>query len=282
MELTTYLQTSICTQRTEVLILETRHFERLFTRRHPRTVDRMKEDLMTRLQFRLSPALLHSSVPLLHRLLEKVEEYNRRIHSQTAARQLRSWATSVVAEGKEARSGGGMFDGFVPHQGALIDIQGPGTVFHRIRQREKVRVARMTRGRRVRWPGFGSVLTARRLRFGRYLLGERTDKWGEEDGLEGGEREAEDVGGGGGGGRASAGSGAAAVAASAPDPIQKSLEERMRKWHLSNKTHALTIRDKPLIARLHRTQTEVSDILTYLLTFLQISRNSCERLGWER
>lgn len=264
MELTTYLQTSTCTQRTEVLVLETRHFERLFTRRHPRTVDRMKEDLMTRLQFRLSPDPLHSSVPLLHRLLEKVEDYNRRRLSQTAARQLRSWASSTVKEEGKAvsRSGSAMFDGFVPHQGALIDIHGPGTVFHRIRQREKARVARMTKGRRMRWPGFGSVLTARRLRFGRWLLGERVDdEW--ERGREG--LEGERGGGGGRDGDDAGGGGGAAGGGGGGDPVLRSLEERMQKWHLSNKTHALTIRDKPLIAKLHQTRTEVY-LLTYLFT----------------
>lgn len=254
MDMSTYLQTAVCAQRTEVLVLEVRHFERLFVRRHPRTVDRMKEDLVYRLQCRMSPQI-HASVPVLTRLLGALEGFRRTQTSQSAARRVR-WLASrgpaaekgVPATPSSRTTIAGMFQGFVPQQGALVDIHGPGTVFHRIRVRERTRLARLNKGRSVLWPGYGSVLNERRIRFGRWLLRDFTeDKTTErEDRTK--DTAAED------GGRVSP---AEFEVDSVVDPIMRSLEERMRTWHLSNKTHALNIRDKPLVATLHRTRTEV-------------------------
>ena len=39
------MQTAICTQRTEVLVLEMKHYERLVAKRNPRTIDMMMENL---------------------------------------------------------------------------------------------------------------------------------------------------------------------------------------------------------------------------------------------
>ncbi|KAI8771127.1 cAMP-dependent protein kinase regulatory subunit, partial [Biomphalaria glabrata] len=65
MELQTYMQTAVCKEFTEVLVLEYKHYERLFTRRHPRTIEAMRDDIGVRLASRLF--LLHSSqdVPFL-------------------------------------------------------------------------------------------------------------------------------------------------------------------------------------------------------------------------
>lgn len=83
LELPTYMQTAICTQRCEILVLELKHFERLFVKRHQRTVEMMKDNLVLRLQSRLSPRL-QQSVPLLRALLEQAIEYRtqKRLQSQ--------------------------------------------------------------------------------------------------------------------------------------------------------------------------------------------------------
>ena len=39
------MQTAICTQRTEVLVLEMKHYERLVAKRNTRTIDMMMENL---------------------------------------------------------------------------------------------------------------------------------------------------------------------------------------------------------------------------------------------
>jgi CRP-like cAMP-binding protein len=88
MELPTYMQTAVCTQKCEVLVLELKHFERLFVKRHPRTVDMMKDNLVVRLQSRLSPRL-QQTVPLLRCLLDQAIEYRaqKRLQTQVQAMQ---------------------------------------------------------------------------------------------------------------------------------------------------------------------------------------------------
>lgn len=45
LDLDTYMQTAICTQRTEILVLEMKHYERLLAKRNPRTIDKMMVNL---------------------------------------------------------------------------------------------------------------------------------------------------------------------------------------------------------------------------------------------
>ena len=45
MDLNTYMQTIVCTQKTEVLTLELKHYDRLLAKRNPKTVNLLKEHL---------------------------------------------------------------------------------------------------------------------------------------------------------------------------------------------------------------------------------------------
>jgi len=72
MGLNTYMQTATCTQRTEVLVLELKHYERLLVKRNRRTIDGMKDDLELRLHSR-APSYHMSYIPLLSYL--QVNEY---------------------------------------------------------------------------------------------------------------------------------------------------------------------------------------------------------------
>ena len=85
MELSSYMQTAVCTQRSEILVLELKHFERLFVKRHPRTVDMMKDNLILRLQSRITPRL-QQTVPLLGILLEQAYEMRRQRRLQSQVR----------------------------------------------------------------------------------------------------------------------------------------------------------------------------------------------------
>ena len=49
MEMDTYMQTAQSTQRTEVLVLEMKHYERLLAKRNPKTIHNMKMELAFRL-----------------------------------------------------------------------------------------------------------------------------------------------------------------------------------------------------------------------------------------
>ena len=159
MDLPTYLQTSVSTQRCEFLLLDTKCFERLFVKRHPRTVDLMKESLPVRLGCRFSPALF-KSFPAVVRIMQLADRYNCQKHQQDAVRkhqqqqlqqqrqqqQLAASNNSINDSrsdpAKPHRPISEFYHSFVPQQGALVDIFGPGTVFHLIRQREVRKSAR--------------------------------------------------------------------------------------------------------------------------------------------
>ncbi|KAH3796659.1 hypothetical protein DPMN_150228 [Dreissena polymorpha] len=50
----TYMTSAVCTERTEVLVLETKHYERLFVKKHQRTIDAMRMRLEVKLNTRTS------------------------------------------------------------------------------------------------------------------------------------------------------------------------------------------------------------------------------------
>nr|KAI8748793.1 hypothetical protein BgiMline_018225 [Biomphalaria glabrata] len=136
MELQTYMQTAVCKEFTEVLVLEYKHYERLFTRRHPRTIEAMRDDIGVRLASRLF--LLHSSqdVPFLRHLIKIIESRNK---PQTQTEKYREEYTVSTAERD-----------FLNHKGPLIDLNGPGSVFFLIKLREKTRQrVQAKRGERV-------------------------------------------------------------------------------------------------------------------------------------
>lgn len=140
LDLPTFVQTSITTQRSEVLVLEMRHFERLLTKRNPKTIDVMRQDLEWKLISRMSKYLLRH-VPLFRFIISKAEEYNRIKAEKMEARH------NNKEEKIKAPPAGVNFDSFIPPRGPVIDLYGPGTVFHRIRQKENERLLRESRRR---------------------------------------------------------------------------------------------------------------------------------------
>ena len=129
-ELPTYIQTIVSTQRTEVLVLEMKHFERLLLRRHPKSIEAMKSNLEIKLKTRHSQLLIRH-VPILATLLEMARSFNAQLDYQTQAR------TTELTKGTEVpKRLSEKFDSFIPSRGALVDIYGQGTVFHRIRERD--------------------------------------------------------------------------------------------------------------------------------------------------
>ncbi|KAH9505366.1 hypothetical protein Btru_058524 [Bulinus truncatus] len=127
MDLQTYMQTAICKEHTEVLVLEHKHYERLFTRRHPRTIDAMRDEIGVRLSSRLF--LLHSSqdIPFVRYLIRNIESRNK---PQPQADKNRSRELHTVSTAERE---------FLNHKGPLIDLNGPGSVFFLINLREKTR-----------------------------------------------------------------------------------------------------------------------------------------------
>ena len=133
-DLPTNMQTIVSTQRTEVLLLEMKHFERLLLKRHPSTIETMKSNLEIKLQTRHSQLLIRH-VPLLTSLLEMARTFNVQLKHKSQVRTTDQ--TKTPKDGKLSKKLSDKFDSFIPNRGALVDIYGHGTVFHRIRERDK-------------------------------------------------------------------------------------------------------------------------------------------------
>lgn len=223
LDLETYMQTAVCAQKTEVLVLELKHYERLLVKRNPRTIESMKENLEIRIQSRMSRHL-EKSIPLLRILLTKTEEYNEIRQQQIEARMT---AVHVEKPVKQNRSMADSFESFVPPRGALIDIYGPGTVFYRIRQREEAKALRAKKGRNL----FGGF-----------------------QGASGAQRPGDPSPGSARGGRLPNHLAHQSVDHQTSDPVLTNLENRMKRW-LNNDSNKRA--DATRVVKLPRSQTEV-------------------------
>lgn len=277
MDLKTYLQNAVCSQRTEILQLEIRHFDRLVQRRHQRTLDMMKEDLVMRLGCRLSTRLT-SVIPLLSILVDRAEAFAVQRRRQIEAR--RSTAAVAVAPTKRVprstRTLSDVYGSFVPNRGALVDLYGPGTVFHRIRQRDERRLARLgaashghhqrreaTSTTRLERPFSAAAAVAaaarerrgirRDMRWAHLKAAGRPDgrlaarsSSGESDRENDDDDDDED--------RAPE-----KIDVSAPiNPALKKLEERVRDWAMNRTNPQDGRRAKPRVTELYQSETEVS------------------------
>lgn len=161
MGLDTYCQTATATQRTDVLVLERKHYDRLMVKRNPNTVDMMRQSLELRLRLRMT-RFAEANVILMMKLLQQTQMANEQRRVQQELQQARLAAknqqtsavlpsssaltsSAVADQGQQeqqmsfsSQNGGGAGSNvtakFIPTQGALINMYGPGTVFHWIRQ----------------------------------------------------------------------------------------------------------------------------------------------------
>lgn len=125
MELATYLQTAVCKEHTEVLVLEKKHYERLFVRRHPRTIDAMRQQIGVRLMARKSLLSSKDDIPFLGYLAKVIE-----VMSKPPQAPERERVEPTVSEAEKE---------FLNHKGPLIDLHGPGSVFYLIKVLSVVR-----------------------------------------------------------------------------------------------------------------------------------------------
>ena len=119
MELATYMQTAVCKEQTEVLVLEKKHYERLFVRRHPRTIDAMRQQIAVRLMARKSLLSSKDDIPFLGYLAKIIE-----VKSRPPQAPERERVEPTVSEAEKE---------FLNHKGPLIDLHGPGSVFYLIK-----------------------------------------------------------------------------------------------------------------------------------------------------
>ncbi|CAH1803174.1 unnamed protein product, partial [Owenia fusiformis] len=119
MDLTTYAHSACCTQDTEVFFLNLKNYERLVVKRNNRTVQLLKDSIETKLKCRLS-RLADFQIPLLRYLYFKLK-----------SRDMLMTLKNEVEDNHMTK--------FDPPRGPMVDQFGPGSVFHRIRMRDKRR-----------------------------------------------------------------------------------------------------------------------------------------------
>lgn len=124
LDLDTYVQTAVCTEKTDVLVLEMKHYERLFMKKHQRTIDAMRQMLEVKLDTRIRLLANCDEIPLLIHLKNKVNLLN---NPKPPPEKQISVEDSVLSAERQ----------FFNHTGPLVDIDGPGSVFYMIRVREK-------------------------------------------------------------------------------------------------------------------------------------------------
>lgn len=122
----TYMQTAVCTEKVDVLVLEMKHYERLFVKRHQRTIEDMRKILEVKLETRMKLLANKTEIPFLDRVKTKLNMMNN--------------PPPVVKKEKELPSKKMAEREFLNHKGPLIDMYGPGSVFYMIRVREKTKV----------------------------------------------------------------------------------------------------------------------------------------------
>ena len=224
MDMDTYMQTATCTQRTEVLVLEMKHYERLLVKRNPKTIQTMKECLDVRLYSRMHQH--EDQMPLFKFLFQDVIEFTAMAHEQSRARHnRRSKASDPEKVKHHRRTVAEYFASFIPPPGALVDIYGPGTVFHRIREREKARLDKKRVRKVYATPGYTSPrngqphMPPRNMDPGLDRIHSPSDM----------------------------------IDPMTSDAVLKNLEDRMKTWLQWDKDS----KTQPRVAKLHRSQVEV-------------------------
>lgn len=116
----------MCAEQTEVLVLEMKHYERLFVKRHQRTIEQMRHNLEHKLNTRTSvlSAKENADIPLLGLIHLKLYFLH---NPPPVSMEKKKKETSVQSAEKL----------FFNHKGPLLDLYGPGSVFYLIRIREQ-------------------------------------------------------------------------------------------------------------------------------------------------
>ena len=126
LDLKTYMQSVVSTQVCHLYALDMKNYERLVVRRNPKTIDMIREHAEVKLMSRVLRLQQDNKVPLLRTLLHKLQSFNK---PPPKRKDKRSSAFMSASSSYD----------IVPQRGPLIDIFGPGTVFYRNRQRERIK-----------------------------------------------------------------------------------------------------------------------------------------------
>lgn len=126
--LSSYAETTQCTEAAEVFILDQKNFERLIEKRNPQSIDIMRDALHEKLTLRMSWAQ-ENDLPLFRYFLYKLDEKNRQEINRLKEMNRRRDIRESIDYWKSGKL----------YNGPLIDQFGPGSVFYTIRMRAKSR-----------------------------------------------------------------------------------------------------------------------------------------------
>lgn len=247
MDMDTSLQTAKCTQKTEVLVLEMKHYERLLVKRNPKTIKTMKKCLDLRLKSRM---IKHEDqLPLFELLYNEVLEFTATSEGQSHARHAAKGGGDHKTQGDKSsnqrKTVEEYFQSFIPPPGALIDMYGPGTVFHRIREREKTKLLKKKGGKQqFATPGYTSPRTAQN--------GSTTSHHpARENGRLGSPQQVDPL---------------------TTDDTLLDLEDRMRLWLQWDGAKA-----QPRVSKMHRSNVEVIQcLLSFFIMFILHCDSACK------
>ncbi|PAA50500.1 hypothetical protein BOX15_Mlig022080g1 [Macrostomum lignano] len=132
MDLSTYAQSVICVQPTEVFVLDSKNFERLVLnkRNQAQTLEILARKAETKLMSRVTRAL-DKQVPLIRNLCHRILESHR---AEERRRQKADKERDFDVRDSDMSH-------FIPSRGPLIDPYGPGTVFYRNKMKRERKLA---------------------------------------------------------------------------------------------------------------------------------------------
>ncbi|KAI0226631.1 hypothetical protein LSAT2_022920 [Lamellibrachia satsuma] len=124
LDLKTYLQTVTATQKCDLYALDMKNYERLVARRNPKTIVELRELAAMKLTLRMQ-RFHDNQLPLLKTLVFHMRRRGDRKQQQQRKRRI------------DADIGVPLASDGLPARGPIIDQYGPGTVYYRLKMREK-------------------------------------------------------------------------------------------------------------------------------------------------
>ena len=123
LDLKTYVQTVTATHKCDLYALDMKNYERLVVRRNPKTIEKLRDMADMKLSLRVQ-RFHDNQLPLLKTLLFHVR---RRGERKQRKRHIGAFTTTGIPLSSDGLS----------QRGPLIDQYGPGTVYYRVKMREK-------------------------------------------------------------------------------------------------------------------------------------------------
>ncbi|KAL8609573.1 hypothetical protein ACOMHN_000629 [Nucella lapillus] len=140
--LCSYSQTVVCTEAATIYHLDQRNYDRLVEKKNPQTVDLMRDIVHTKLTLHFS-RLSDDSIPFYRYILYTLDEKERDLREKQ--QQQRQQHTRGRQSSSNTPTIETQWDIDQLQKGPLVNLHGPGSVFHLIRTKAKERKQRQQR-----------------------------------------------------------------------------------------------------------------------------------------